>query len=202
MLAASVSRRGAEPVSLGIARDEREHLRELIARGLDEAEILVLSGGVSAGDLDLVPGVLAELGVEQVFHKVRLKPGKPLWYGVREGEEPPRLVFGLPGNPVSSLVCFELFVAPAIDRVAGREAGGAPVSIRAALSAPFVHKGERPTYHPAVLTLDGDAASVEPLRWKGSADLRTLCAADALIHFPPGNKEYDVGEAVEVSRLE
>ncbi len=85
--------------------------------------MLVISGGVSAGVLDLVPGVLAELGVEQVFHKIRLKPGKPLWFGVQQADGGDTLVFGLPGNPVSSLVCFELFVRPAIARLAGRDGG-------------------------------------------------------------------------------
>ena len=82
--------------------------------------MLVLSGGVSAGKFDLVPDVLAELGVEQVFHKIALRPGKPLWFGVKDDGERRVLVFGLPGNPVSSLVCFELFVRPAIASLAGR----------------------------------------------------------------------------------
>ena len=81
MLAASVREGGGVPIELGIARDERDHLARLVERGLS-SDVLVLSGGVSAGILDLVPGVLADLGVEQVFHKVRLKPGKPLWFGV------------------------------------------------------------------------------------------------------------------------
>ncbi len=110
MLAACVVRAGAIAQGLGIAGDEPAELRRLIAVGL-KADVLVVSGGVSAGVLDLVPGVLAELGVEQVFHNVNIKPGMPLWFGASPGQ-PAKLVFGLPGNPVSSYVCFELFVRP------------------------------------------------------------------------------------------
>ena len=119
MLLASATRAEADAVELGIARDNRHDLARWIEEGLS-ADILVLSGGVSAGKFDLVPQVLAELGVEQVFHKIALRPGKPLWFGVKEFKDRRALVFALPGNPVSSLVCFELFVRPAIEILAGR----------------------------------------------------------------------------------
>ena len=94
--------------------DRPEPLRAQVAMGL-AADVLVLSGGVSAGDLDLVPDTFRRCGVEKVFHKVRLKPGKPVWFGVlRRAGGATTLVFGLPGNPASSLVCFELFVRPAV----------------------------------------------------------------------------------------
>ena len=117
MLLAAVAAAGARAVDLGVARDEAGDLSERIERGL-KADVLVICGGVSAGVLDLVPQTLERAGVERVFHKVNIKPGKPLWFGVH-GTPPARLVFGLPGNPVSSLVCFELFVRPAIGRLAG-----------------------------------------------------------------------------------
>ena len=120
LLAACVARAGGIPRPLGIAVDQPAELRRLIAAGL-ESDVLVVAGGVSAGVLDLVPGVLAELGVEQVFHKVNIKPGMPLWFGILPGQPAAKLVFGLPGNPVSSYVCFELFVRPALARMAGRE---------------------------------------------------------------------------------
>ena len=115
MLAAQVAQAGGVPHFLGIARDQVEHLRPLAEEGL-KADALVLSGGVSAGKLDLVPGVLEELGVQPHFHKVAMKPGKPMYFGTRPRPNSPAdtLVFGLPGNPVSSLVCFELFVKPAL----------------------------------------------------------------------------------------
>src|SRR5207302_4101117 len=128
--------------------DRPESLRPLIVEGL-RASVLVLSGGVSAGKLDLVPGVLQELGVAAHFHKVEMKPGKPVFFGTR-GDT---LVFGLPGNPVSSLVCFELFVRPALRRLAGHAEPG-PFLVRAALADDFAYRTDRPTYHPAVLAAD------------------------------------------------
>src|SRR5207253_9689051 len=100
MLLAQVGRAGAVPRDLGVARDQREHLRRLVHEGL-RADMLVLSGGVSAGTLDLVPEVLAGAGVPAHFHKGSMKPGKPVFFGTRPSEAgPPKLVFGLPGNPV------------------------------------------------------------------------------------------------------
>jgi molybdopterin molybdotransferase len=200
MLLASIVRAGGRPIELGIARDEPAQLRERIAAGL-EADVLVLSGGVSAGVLDLVPGVLAELGVRQVFHKIRVKPGKPLWFGVYQRGGNSTLVFGLPGNPVSSLVCFELFVRPALARLAGRRFAGLP-AVTARLAAEFVHRGGRPTYHPAQLREAATEITVEPVRWKGSADLRGLSEADALVHFPAGDRIFAAGERLTVYRLD
>ena len=134
MLAAVVRQAGAEPIALAVARDDETDLRQKISAGL-AADVLLLSGGVSAGVLDLVPKVLVELGAEEVFHKVSVKPGKPLWFGVarRDGRE--TLIFGLPGNPVSTFVCFELFVRPAIEGLSGRSGCGlsraAPTRMRA-----------------------------------------------------------------------
>lgn len=201
MLAASIRNADAAALELGIARDDRGVLRQAIARGL-AADVLVLSGGVSAGILDLVPGVLAELGVEQVFHKVQLKPGKPLWFGVLKAsatKDSTTLVFGLPGNPVSSLVCFELFVRPAIERLSGRMEIDRTLS--AVLSGEFAHRGDRPTYQPARLEANAGSPRVAPLRWQGSADLRTLAQANALIRFSAGDRNYLAGECVTVHRL-
>lgn len=201
MLVAQVQSAGAAPRNLGIARDERDELRRLISAGLT-ADVLILSGGVSAGVLDLVPGVLAELGVRQVFHKVNLKPGKPLWFGVREdGDHVARstLVFGLPGNPVSSLVCFELFVRPALRRLAGEDVTTLATTT-ARLTREFTHRGNRPTYHPARLVA-GEAPTVTPVAWQGSADLRALAEANALIHFAAEDRLFPAGQEVEVLLL-
>ncbi len=111
----------AHVYDLGVAPDQRIALSEAIRRGLCQ-DVLVLSGGVSAGLVDLVPGVLQELGVQQRFHQVHLKPGKPLWFGESHQAQHRCLVFGLPGNPVGSLVCFSLFVAPALARLGGHVA--------------------------------------------------------------------------------
>ncbi|PQO48008.1 gephyrin-like molybdotransferase Glp [Blastopirellula marina] len=198
MLVAQIAAAGGTPESLGVARDVREELTAKIARGL-EADILVLSGGVSAGVLDLVPSVLAEQRVEQIFHKVQLKPGKPIWFGKRTVDGQTTLVFGLPGNPVSSLVCFELFVRRAIGLLAGRtenELCAAEVT----LAAPFVHRGDRPTLFPARWE-DAAQRTAAPLTWKGSADLAAMAAADLLLQFPAGDAEYRAGEAISALLL-
>ncbi len=199
MLVAAARTAGAASVDLGIARDEPDALRSMMAAGL-EADVLVISGGVSAGVLDLVPGVLKSLGVEQVFHKVSIKPGKPLWFGVLAAEAGDKLVFGLPGNPVSSLVGFELFVKPAIAALAGRATEAS--AIEATLTQEFTHRGERPTYHPAILRCEEGRCVVEPLRWRGSGDLRTLARANALACFGPGDYTRVAGETVTAIRLD
>ncbi len=199
LLASFVADCGATPIELGIAPDEPKALRAAIQQGL-EADMLVLSGGVSAGVLDLVPKVLDELGVRQVFHKVRLKPGKPVWFGTSTGEEADKLVFGLPGNPVGALAACMLFVRPALIHMAGQPFAATPV-FHATLAAAFQHKGQRPTYHPAVIHRDNHEIKVEPLTWHGSADLCTLSNADALIHFPAGQLEFEEGEHVEAIEL-
>ena len=198
MLCALAAQDGGEPVELGIATDDQNSLSQLISRGL-ACDVLVLSGGVSAGVLDLVPQVFAAMGIQEVFHKVQLKPGKPLWFGTHSDSAAGTLVFGLPGNPVSSLVCFELFVRPAIVMLSGKSADGLQRT-RASLVRDFVQRSDRPTYYPSVLH-QGDeptGSSVEPLDWQGSADLRSLTHANCLAFFPPGPRTYATGEPIEV----
>jgi molybdopterin molybdotransferase len=196
MLAAQVTEAGGIAVPLGIARDDAGELRRLIGQGLEGGDVLVLSGGVSAGILDLVPAALADLGVREVFHKIRVKPGKPLWFGVLPGEAR-TLVFGLPGNPVSSLVCFHLFVRPALLRLSG-DADAEPPLAPAALAHSFDHRGDRPTYFPAAV--DGPPASRKAAltAWKGSADLRSLAEANCLACFSEGERRYEAGDLIDV----
>lgn len=199
MLEALVQRTGSVAVNIGVGRDERDELERLVRRGLEE-DVLVLSGGVSAGVLDLVPEVLAANGVEQVFHKVQLKPGKPIWFGIKKDSRGDRLVFGLPGNPVSSLVCFELFVRPPLASLAGQKFDS--VERRTArLATAHSRYSDRPTYFPARLFERDGQLQVEPLAWKGSADLRTLADANCLALFPPSDSEFDAGETIEVHLL-
>ncbi len=195
MLTAAVTSAGAVPLPLGIARDEPLELRAKMSEGL-EADALLLSGGVSAGRFDLVPGTLEHLGVRKVFHKIRLKPGKPIWFGIKPDERGARLVFGLPGNPVSALVCFHLFVRPALAALAGEAPAGLSF-VKATLTAEHQQRGDRTTFYPARLELP----HVTPLAWQGSADLRGFAAADALLHLPPGERAYRAGEEVEVLPL-
>ena len=199
MLEALAMDHGALPRVLPIAPDEPAGLRHLLEQGL-EADVLVVTGGVSAGQRDLVPAVLEQLGVTRVFHKVRLKPGKPLWFGLgpRRGEGPPTLVFGLPGNPVSSLVGFLLFIKPALRVLAGHP-GHQPEPESLRLGSRFVQRGDRPTYHPARRVersgIPG-AGVIETLDWAGSADLVGVARADGLAIFPPGDRVFEPGEIV------
>jgi molybdopterin molybdotransferase len=199
MLAAAVQLLDAEPVALGIAADRPEAIRAAVAQGL-AADVLVLSGGVSAGDLDLVPEIFAACGVEQVFHKVRLKPGKPVWFGMlRRAAAPATLVFGLPGNPASSLVCFELFVRPAVAILAGRprDAWHLP-RCRARLDGSVKSAADRPVYLPCRVRRGGAVTEAQPLPWSGSSDLLGLAAAGGLIALPAGGRVHEAGEEVEV----
>jgi molybdopterin molybdotransferase len=202
MLQACAAEAGAIAETLPIAPDEPGPLRATLEQGLSR-DLLLITGGVSAGHLDLVPDALESLGVTRVFHKVRLKPGKPLWFGLgpsRPGR-PRTLVFGLPGNPVSSLVCFLLFVKPALARLAGLPLPGSG-GVEARLGRGFTQRGDRPTYFPARIIDEaaGDrpspALTVETLDWAGSADLRSVAAADGFAIFPAGDREFRQGEIV------
>jgi molybdopterin molybdotransferase len=217
MLLAAATRLGADALELGIARDDRDELAHWIAQGL-AADVLVLSGGVSAGKFDLVPEVLAELGVEQVFHKVALRPGKPLWFGAKGDGNRNVLVFGLPGNPMSSFVCFELFVRPAIAALAGRGFTGAPTTT-ARLTHAYDHAGERAACLPALVTAATESGQmqaqhrqpageltlpsaaelrVEILPWHGSADLATVARANGLARLSAARQRLMPGAPLEV----
>jgi molybdopterin molybdotransferase len=197
MLLAQVARAGGLPQPLGIARDSVESLRHLIGEGLRNSDVLILSGGVSAGKLDLVPGVLQELGVKSHFHKISLKPGKPLFFGTLNS----KLVFGLPGNPVSSFVCFELFIRPALRKMLGHSDPG-PRRTQLPIAAAFASENDRPTYWPAVVEAVDALWRVRPLPWFGSADLRALLTANALLEIPPGPQQFATGQSVAVILLE
>jgi len=202
MLSAAVEEAAAEPIPLGIAADRPEPLRAAIAQGL-AADILLLSGGVSAGDYDLVPGSLAAAGVQRIFHKVRLKPGKPIWFGVfRRLQASPTLVFGLPGNPVSTLVCFELFVRPAVAIAAGlpRDRWHRP-RLTAVLEAAAKGNADRPVYRPCTIAGSDQALTAAPLAWGGSADLLGLSRANGLLLLPAGCGQLESGSEVEVIPL-
>jgi molybdopterin molybdotransferase len=199
MLVAQTCRAGGGPRYLGIGRDDPVHLRPMICDGL-KSHVLLLSGGVSAGKLDLVPDLLRQAGVAAHFHKVELKPGKPVFFGTarRFDGGAPTLVFGLPGNPVSVLVCFELFVRPALRRLCGHTDPG-PHFVPAALAEDFSYRSDRPTYHPAHVTLGASGSwVVRPVPWFGSADLRALTQANALMVIPPGDQRHRAGHSFDV----
>ena len=189
MLAAQVCNAGAKVRDCGIVRDDESEMIDTIGTALAQSDVLLLAGGVSAGKYDLVPGILERLGVAVHFHKVRMKPGKPLLFGTFGNT----LVFGLPGNPVSAFVCFELFVRPALRKLAGESEPG-PRSVLMPLAEAIAEANDRPTYRPATL----ENGTVRPLPWAGSPDLRGIARADALIVLPAGESRLDAGMPVNV----
>ena len=188
-------RAGAEVTSLGMARDEVDALSAKVAEGL-EFDVLLTNGGVSAGTKDLVPSVFESLGVERVFHKVDFKPGKPLWFGKHAGG----IVFGLPGNPVSVLVCFELFVRTALRARRGHP-DSLPAPVTARLTREFAYPTRRVTYHPARLLFGNEGIEVDPVPWFGSPDLRALSEANALMVCPVTDAPHSAGAPMSVLPL-
>ncbi len=194
MLLALVARAGGAPVDLGQAPDDAGELRRLVRAGLDSADVLVTSGGVSVGDYDLLPGVFESLGITAIFHQVRMKPGKPLLFGtLTTPDGAKRLVFGLPGNPVSTLVCFERFVRPALRLLAGHPAGASPAN--ATLVEPLRSQSDRPSYSPGAFAGPG---AVRPLPNRGSAQLLPWLGAECLVDLPAGAHDLPAGAAVAV----
>jgi len=192
---AQIRRLGLTCEVLPPARDRLEELRARIRRGL-KRDVLVLSGGVSAGDRDLVVPALEAEGVKTTLHQVLIRPGRPIFFGTRGR----RVVFGLPGNPVSSFVTFEALVRPFLGRMMGFEGLGAR-RIRARLAAPLAKKMERTVFWPALVTSAEDGPVVTTLPWKSSADLATLARADALAIQPRGTS-LDSGAWVEVMLMD
>jgi molybdopterin molybdotransferase len=197
MLLGLAARAGATPTYLGIALDRPEHLLKLAYEGLENVNVLLLAGGVSEGKLDLVPSALKELGVVEEFHKVAMKPGKPLFFGTREG----KLVFGLPGNPVGAFVGFELIIRPALRKMRG-ETSTIPVPVPIELSREFATDNDRPTYFPARTVRTADGIRVEPLTWFGSADLAGIRGVNALLALPPGKLAFPAGHRIETILLD
>ncbi|MEQ9409591.1 MAG: molybdopterin molybdotransferase MoeA [Fuerstiella sp.] len=195
MLVSQIQRANAVAVPLGVARDDRAELRDFICRGLKQ-DILLLSGGVSAGTLDLVPSELATAGVSQVFHRIQMKPGKPLWFGRLQQDDHTCLVFGLPGNPVSSMVCFELFVRTALRRFSGLS-DSAPRMVPAILTQDLMVKGDRVTYFPCRLNLTATGLEATPVPWGGSADLRSTADANGMCVLHPQTSGHQAGQQVE-----
>ncbi len=179
-LLACCRRAGVEAESLGVARDTLDHLRDRIARGI-ERDVLLVSGGVSVGEWDLVPKVLRDLGVAIHFATVRMKPGKPTLFATHGRG----LVFGLPGNPVSTIVGFHLFVLPALRRMMGW-VDPAPPTVAATLAVGTEVRGNRTTFVPAVLRREGETWVAEVVETRGSADLVGFSRADALLALEPG----------------
>ena len=195
LIEAQLASAGAAVERLSTVADDEDAHRTALGRGL-EADVFVTSGGVSVGPHDLVRRIEAELGVEEVFWGVSVKPGKPISFGVRDG----RLVFGLPGNPVSVLVGFELFVRPAVLALQG-VADPRPRFERARLGGELERSPGRDELVRARLRLDDEGTVVEPLPGRESHMIARAALADALVLVRRGDDRLETGDPVEFLRL-
>jgi molybdopterin molybdotransferase len=189
MLAAMARSLGLPSPALFSVRDTRDALAAALEAS-SAADVVVLTGGVSAGNYDLVPGALASYGAEIIFHKVRQQPGKPILFAVKG----PRLFFGLPGTPLGCHLGFHRYVSPALRALAGLAPARPPE--RGVMAGAWGTKSERQQFVLAQVTPVGDAWGVTPLVSKGSSDLFTPWAANAYLNVPEGVRELPVGAAV------
>jgi molybdopterin molybdotransferase len=191
-LAAQVRQAGGEPVLLGIARDEMSSLRTLIAEGL-HSDLLLLTGGVSMGKYDLVEQVLEEFGAEFLFTGAQIQPGKPIVFGRTKG----KYFFGLPGNPVSTMVTFELFAKPLLQVLEG--AIPVPLTfLHARLKSEIKTKTGLKRFLPGLLSGEFEQCQVELARWHGSGDVAATARANCYIVIPPDRERIAAGEWVAV----
>ncbi|HEX3746623.1 MAG TPA: gephyrin-like molybdotransferase Glp [Bryobacteraceae bacterium] len=199
-LAAQVARAGGVPRILPVARDTVAHTREMVERGLT-SDLLLLSGGVSAGKYDVVEQVLAEIGAEFYFDRVLIQPGQPLVFGQTIGTAATgqkwygKFFFGLPGNPSSTMVTFEIFARAAVELLGGQSESCLFMPF-ARLTRDFRHRPGLTRFLPAHLSLDG--AEVTPVEWHGSGDVPALTRANAYLVADPFRAEYPRGELIPV----
>ncbi len=193
-LSALLAKEGIEVIFSDLVKDEEGILKETIARALSVADVVLISGGVSMGEKDLVPSALAACGVEKVFHKMRVKPGKPVWFGQ---DDKHKTVFALPGNPLSCMVIFKLLVAPFLRKSLGDKTVFAPLRL------PFggekrVNKSSLDECFPIIYFQGDNATSVKPLIFNGSGDIRAAATADGLAIQRSTQGQICQGDLVEV----
>ncbi len=194
-MAAAVQEAGGIPLLLGIARDTQAALKEKISQGLN-ADILVLSGGVSMGDYDFTKAVFHEIGAEMNFWKLAIRPGQPLAFGKIQG----KLAFGLPGNPVSSMVTFEQLVRPAMLKMGGRRSYGRPV-VEAVFQEKFSKRPDRRHFLRGVLSREEGVFKVRTTGDQGSGILTSMVKANCLIDVPVEIERLNPGDLVTVQIL-
>jgi molybdopterin molybdotransferase len=192
-LEAQIRSAGAVPVRLGTVRDDTEALTRALQAAMADCDVVLLSGGVSTGDFDLVPPVMRDCGLEIRFDSIAMKPGRPTTFAVAPG----LWCFGLPGNPVSTFVQFEILVRPLLTSLMGGSIR--PLAVTAPLAETITRrKSSRQAWLPVRLTGSGEAQLVE---YHGSAHIHAMCRADGLIHLPIGTTTLEQGALVEVRLL-
>ncbi|MCL5746354.1 MAG: molybdopterin molybdotransferase MoeA [Acidobacteria bacterium] len=188
-LAAQVTRAGGVPRILPVARDDYEHTRQLLEQGL-ASDLLLVSGGVSAGKYDLVEKAFESFGAEFFFDRVLIQPGQPLVFGRARN----RFFFGLPGNPASTMVTFEIFARAALELLGGQQEVSLPMSL-ARLGRDFRHKPGLTRFLPAYLSSGGE---VTPVPWNGSSDVPALTRANAFLVADAERAQWSAGELIRV----
>jgi molybdopterin molybdotransferase len=192
-LMAQVSRSGAKGKYYGIARDDEEVTYEIVKRAISECDVLIITGGVSMGDFDFVPSVLEKAGVKILFSRIKVQPGKPTTFGIHTDT----LVFGLPGNPVSSFIQFELLVKPLIGKMTGNK--DEPLTIFLPMGQKFSRKyADRMAWIPVEITKD---SLVNPIEYHGSAHISSMVNASGIIALPIGEKIIEKGTIVSVRQV-
>jgi molybdopterin molybdotransferase len=194
-LAAQVKDCGAIPIQLGIARDRKEEIKEKLLQGI-RADVLISSAGVSVGDYDFVKDALSDLGIEMVFWRVAMKPGKPVVFGLLQGKP----VFGLPGNPVSSMVSFEQFVRPALLKMMGHRQLFRPV-IEAILKEDIRKRPGRRHFIRASVSFENEHYVVTLTGAQGSGILKSMVKANGLMVIPEDRELVKAGDKVKVQLL-
>jgi molybdopterin molybdotransferase len=195
-LAAQIQSAAGEPILLPIAPDEAPRLRELLTEGMD-ADLLLIAGGVSMGKYDLVEQELSEMKAEFFFTGALIQPGKPIVFGRVPVASGWRYFFGLPGNPISTMVTFELFARPMIEALAGMTARKLPF-VHAKLKSEIRTKTGLKRFLPALLSGEFEQSEVELVRWQGSGDIAAAARANCYIVVPPDRERIAAGEWVPV----
>ncbi len=189
-LAAQVESVGAVARNYGIAKDTDKAINEMFKKAVEENDVVVVSGGVSVGDFDLVPGIFKQNNINLLFEKVAMKPGRPTVFGVSDKV----YCFGLPGNPVSTFVLFELLVKPFLYKLMGHDY--TPPAIQMPLGESIRRvKTERQSWIPIVIT---DTGTLKAVEYHGSAHINALCIVDGVISIDVGVAEIEKGTIVRV----
>ena len=197
-LAAQIQACGGEPVLLPIAPDERARLRELVEEGL-ECDLLLIAGGVSMGKYDLVEQVLADLKAEFFFTGAQIQPGRPIVFGrvPERAPEKERYFFGLPGNPISTMVTFELFAKPIVEALAGMAARPV-IFTHAKLKSAIQRKTGLKRFLPGMLSGEFEQSQVELIPWQGSGDMAAVARANCFVVVPSDRERIEPGEWMPV----
>jgi molybdopterin molybdotransferase len=191
-LLAQLLRAGALGKYYGIARDDKEATYDLVKQAISECDVVLLTGGVSMGDFDFIPGVLEQAGVKILFSRVNVQPGKPTTFGLHSDA----IVFGLPGNPVSSFTQFELLVRPLICKMMGSVED--VLSFNLPMKVDFTRRmSDRHAFIPVIIS----EGLVEPVEYHGSAHIAALSLANGIISLVPGKKSIEKGETVSVRQV-